>query len=318
MSGPIFLSEDVLQALPITTGQVADAIEAAVRADIDGGLWTAPKAAVLPGDGRYMMTTLAVGDDPALIVVKAVTVSPGNPARGLDGIEGNVFLQDSETGVLRAVMGAKWITRVRTAGLSVVAARRLANPVSAVVTCVGCGVQARGHLQAFAEIFPLTEMRALGRGQQNIDRLCEMAEGLGLQSRQCLDPREAIEGADLIVSSVPVTSGVAPFIDAHWMKPGAFATITDTGGPWHQSGMAAFDLAYIDDHRQEAAMGKPMIDPGLVSGDLRDLVDGPKSLFDLERRTAFVFRGLAVGDFALAGLAYAQALQAGKGVPIGD
>lgn len=317
MIQPVFLSEQALEALPITANQVADAIEDAVRAEIDGRLWTAPKAAVLPGDGRYVMTTLAVGDDPALTVVKAVTVSPGNPARGLDGIEGNVFLQDSQTGVLCAVMGAKWITQVRTAGLSVVAARRLANPASSVLTCIGCGVQARGHLQAFAEIFPLTEVRAVGQGQQNIDRLCAMAEALGLKTQQCRGAHEAVEGADLIVSSVPVTSGVMPFIDAHWLKSGAFAAITDTGGPWHQHGMAAFARAYIDDHRQEAAIGKPMIDPDLVTGDLRDLVDGLPDLFDPNQRTAFIFRGLAVGDFALAGLAYGQAVKRGLGAPIG-
>lgn len=317
MSAPVFLSEAALETLPITTAQVADAIEHAVRAEINGQLWTAPKAAVVPGDGRYIMTTLASGDDPALTVVKAVTVSPGNPARGFDGIEGNVFLQDSQTGVLRAVMGAKWITRVRTAGLSVVAARRLANPASAVLTCIGCGVQARGHLEAFAEVFPLAEVRALGRGQENIDKLCAMAKGLGLKAHQCTDPKQAVEGADLIVSSVPVTSGVTPFIDAHWLKPGAFATITDIAGPWRQSGMVAFGAAYIDDHRQEDAIGKPMIGPDLVTGDLRDLVCGPAPGFDPDRRSAFVFRGLAVGDFALAGLGYAQAVEAGLGAPIG-
>lgn len=317
MTTPVFLSEEVLETLPIRAAEVADAIEHAVRAEIDGRLWTAPKAGMHPGDGRYMMTTLAAADDPALTVVKAVTVSPGNPARGLDGIEGNVFLQDSQTGVLRAVMGAKWITKVRTAGLSVVAARRLADPASKVVAFIGCGVQARGHLEAFVEVFPLAEIRALGRGKENIDRLCVKAEGLGLKTRQCDDPQEAVEGADLVVSSVPATLGVGPFVDARWLKRGAFAAITDLAGPWHQSGMEAFGAAYIDDHRQEAAIGKPMISPDLVTGDLRDLVSGPGDLFHPDRRSAFVFRGLAVGDFALAGLAYAKAMEAGLGAPIG-
>ncbi|MEM1163004.1 MAG: ornithine cyclodeaminase family protein [Pseudomonadota bacterium] len=317
MTGPVFLSEEALEALPITGRQVADAIESAVRQDMAGRLWVAPKASVLPGDGRYVMTTLAVGDDPALTVVKAVTVSPDNPARGLDGIEGNVFLQDSQTGLLRAVMGAKWITRVRTAGLSVVAARRLANPASTVLTFIGCGAQARGHLAAFAEAFPLTEIRMLGRGQPNIDRLRALAESLGLQAHRWAHGQEAVENADLIVSSVPLTSGSEPFIDAHWLKPGAFAAITDTAGPWHPHSLSAFKAAYIDDHRQEAAIGKPMISPDLVSGDLRDLVSGPADLFDPDRCTAFIFRGLAVGDFALAGLAYQMAREAGAGVPIG-
>lgn len=316
MTKPLFLSEEVLESLPVTTNQVADAIEHAVKADSGGRLWTAPKAGVLPGDGRYMMSTLAAADDPALTVVKVVTVSPTNAERGLDGIEGNVFIHDSVTGVLRAVLGAKWITQVRTAGLSVVAARRLANPASSVVAFIGCGAQARGHLESFAEIYPLTEIRALGRGQPNIDRLCGLAEELGLTARQCTKAKDAVDGADLIVSSVPATSGVAPFIDGRWLKSGAFAAITDLARPWHPDGMAAFDAAYIDDHRQEAAIGKPMISSDLVTGDLRDLVSGPANLFDRPQRGAFVFRGLAVGDFALAGLAYQIAREAGLGIPL--
>ncbi len=314
--GALVLSEADLEALPIETSEVVAAIEDAVRADIDGGLWTAPKAGVLPGDGRYMMTTLAASDAPGLTVVKAVTVSPRNPARGLDGIEGYVYLQDSETGLLRAVMGAKWITRVRTAGLSAVAARRLANQRSRVLTCIGCGAQARGHLEVFADLFPLSEVRALGRGRANIDRLCALARDRGLKAIVCDTAEQAVEGADLIVSSVPATSGVTPFVDARWLKPGAFAAITDLARPWIPDGMTALGAAYIDDHRQESAIGKPMIDPGLVTGDLRDLVSGPDDLFDPARRSAFIFRGLAVGDFALAGLAYQRAAAAGVGTQI--
>lgn len=316
MTEALILSEADLEALGIPTQTVVGAIEDAVRADIAGQLWVAPKASVLPGDGRYMMTTLAVGDAPALTVVKAVTVSPGNPARGLDGIEGHVTLQDSATGLLRAVMGAKWLTRVRTAGLSAVAARRLADPESRVLAFVGCGAQARGHLDAFADLFPLIEIRALGRGLSNIDRLCAQARERGLAARHCTTAEEAVEGADLIVSSVPLTSGVAPFVDARWLKPGAFAAITDIAGPWRPEGMAAFQKAFIDDHRQEAALAKPMIQPDLVTGDLRDLVAGPDQVFDRTQRTAFVFRGLAVGDFALAGVAYEQARATGRGTVI--
>lgn len=315
MTEALILSEAELESLPITTAAAVAAIEDAVRADIEGRLWVAPKASVLTGDGRYMMTTLAVADTPGLTVVKSLTVNARNGDHGLDRIEGNIFAQDSETGLLRAVMGAKWVTRVRTAGLSAVAATRLANPDARVLACIGCGVQARGHLQAFADLFPLAEVRAFGRGQANIDRLCTLARDLGLAAVPCDSARVALEGADLVVSSVTLTEPVDPFLDARWLKPGAFAAITDLARPWIADGMAALGAAFIDDHRQEAALGKPMIDPALVTGDLRDLVAGPPSRFDPDQRSAFVFRGLAVGDFALTGLAYEKAVEAGLGTP---
>ena len=51
-----------------------------------------------------------------------------------------------------------------------------------------------------------------------------------------------------------------------------------------------------------------MVDPGLVKGDLTGLVQGTVSGREREEElNAFVFRGLALGDLALAGLAYRRA-----------
>ena len=59
----------------------------------------------------------------------------------------------------------------------------------------------------------MTEIRAFGRGQANIDRLCALAGKKGLTARVCSSPREALEGADLIVSSVTLSFDLEPFID---------------------------------------------------------------------------------------------------------
>ena len=139
MTGFHYLSDQVLESVGISQQEIADAIESALLAQAAGEIWTAPKAAVLPGDGRYMMTTLSVSDAPQVIAVKAVSVSPRNPDRGLSAINGAITLFDSETGVLKAVLDANWVTAVRTAGLSAVAARRLADPKSRTIAFVGCG-----------------------------------------------------------------------------------------------------------------------------------------------------------------------------------
>ena len=179
------LNDDDLVALGIGSVEIANCIEQALIKATTGAIWTAPKVALQPGDGRYMMATLAASDGPDLMVVKAVLLNPENPGRGFDTINGAIMVFDSATGFLRCVMGANWITGVRTAGLSAVAARRLANPDASVIAFVGCGVQARSHLQAFSDIFPLTEMRALGRGAKNIARLTELGASLDLSSQVC-------------------------------------------------------------------------------------------------------------------------------------
>lgn len=304
------LPDSSLEKLGITTAEVITSIEKAVRSVAAGKLLSAPKSALVPGDGRYMMATLASSDDPALTVVKAVTVSPDNPKRNLETINGAIMVFDSSSGLLKAVLGANWITAVRTAGLSAVVAKRLANPESSRVAFVGTGVQARSHLDAFQEMFPLKEARVYGRGQANIDRLCDHAQSKGLQAIHCLSAKDAVEGADIVVSSVTVTYSGPPLVDGRWLKPGAFATITDFAKPWDLQGMPAFQSIVIDDHAQEAASPERTVPEDLVSCDLTELLsmqDPPG--FSADQCSAFVFRGIALGDFALSALAYRKALK---------
>lgn len=302
------ISDADMQALGITPGEMADAIEEALLHKQAGRLHTAPKSAILPGEGRYMMSTLGVGDYAGLTVLKAVTVSPDNPSRGLPSITGAIMALDSQTGELIAVLGADWITAVRTAGLSAVAARRMANPASSVVAFVGCGVQAHSHLAAFADMFPLAEIRAFGRGTKNRDILCQTARDMGLDAYGTDDAQEALEGADLVVTSVTLDYSIAPFLDAGWLKPGSFAAITDLSIPWHQDSLLGLDAVVVDDCEQEAESERKLVAPHAVAGDLTDLVSGKLQLDKgPDRRMAFAFRGIALGDFAATALVLQRA-----------
>ncbi|KAA3622196.1 MAG: ornithine cyclodeaminase family protein, partial [Proteobacteria bacterium] len=198
-----------------------------------------------------------------------------------------------------------WVTAVRTAGLSAVAAKYLARKDSKVIAFIGSGVQARSHLDAFRQMFGLTEVRAMGRGTSNRDRLCEYAKSLGLSAMPCGTTEEAVSGADIVVTSVTLSYQIEPFIDARWLKEGAFAAITDLGIPWYAEGMEAFDRIVIDDLEQERQMERPLVAADVVAGDITGLVTGavPGRQGD-EERTAFVFRGLSLGDLALAALAW--------------
>jgi ornithine cyclodeaminase/alanine dehydrogenase-like protein (mu-crystallin family) len=307
-----YLSETDLAALGLTTRDVVDCIEAAIVGCDHGTVWSAPKAVIQPGDGRYMMAALAAADDPPYLAVKTVVLNPRNSERGLPQINGLVTMLDSETGLPAAILDGNWITAVRTAGLSAVAARRMAREDSSVVASIGSGVQARSHLTAFAELFPLRELRVFGRGQANIDSLCEMAESLSIKPVRCDDPAEAMRPADLVVTSVTHTAVTEPFLDAGDLKPGAFAAIVDLAAPWIRESFALLDRIAIDDLEQEASLPNKLAAPEFISGDLSGLVLGKFSGRDnAEQRTAFIFRGHALGDLALAGLAFDKSRAAG-------
>ncbi|MBC6407467.1 MAG: ornithine cyclodeaminase family protein, partial [Rhodobacteraceae bacterium] len=236
-----YLSDSTLAGLGLDSTQIADAIETAIREQEAGRLWAAPKAALFPQDGRYRMATLATGESSGLTVVKSVTVNPAGPAQGLPSIDGALMVMDSCTGHLLGVLDAGWITAVRTAGMSMVMARRLANPRSDSIGFIGTGVQAQSHLQACCALFPIRRIRLYGRGRANIARMTARAQAMGLDAMVCQEANQAISDVDLVVSSITLTYETAPFLDARRLRKGAFAAITDLGIPWHGDSLQAFD-----------------------------------------------------------------------------
>lgn len=302
-----YLSEECLSGLSLTYSDIAAEIERIIRGRRRGDVWSAPKSSVALPDGRYAMTTMALGGEPPYLATKSLLLNPANPGRGQPLMNSVVILHDGETGVPLALMDGNWLTARRTAALSLVAAKRMAPSQATVIAFIGCGVQARSHLQAFAEQFPLKTALAFGRGQANIEALGRTAGALGLTYRITHSIKDALAEADIVISAVTRSPDLAPFVDAAALKPGAFAALTDLGHPWKSDSLEAIDRLIIDDVAQEAAQKDKLAPIDLVAGDidmlLHDAIPGRTAAGE---RTAFIYRGYALADFALACLAYAR------------
>jgi ornithine cyclodeaminase/alanine dehydrogenase-like protein (mu-crystallin family) len=313
-----YLSQDDLIGLGLSTHQVVDSIERTIRGSVEGRVWAAPKAVITPpGDARYMMAALAAMDGPSLLAVKTVVLNPHNTELGLPQINGLVTMLDSVSGLPVAVLDGNWVTEVRTAGLSALAAKHMANPNATTIGFVGCGAQARSHLDAFAALFDLEHMVYFGRGPANQERLAQQAQALGLRTTACASGQEVLQSCDLLVTTVTHSGGAAPFLDASGMKPGAFAAVVDLAAPWQRDSFAALDRVVIDDLKQEAALPNKLCNPAFIHGDLTGLVTGATAgRTHPNDRAAFVFRGHALGDLALSALALQtyQALETGRSV----
>lgn len=313
----ILLSRKDLESLAVTTAEVVASMEHLLGVQAQGRAWIAPKTNVATDDQRFMMATLAVADEPPFMAVKSLLINPSNPERNLSAINSSITLMDSTSGLTVAVLDGNWITALRTAGASALVAKRLANADSSVLGLIGCGVQAQSHLQAFYDLFPLSEVRAYGRGSKSRDALCQAAQNLGLRAVACDNARDAVTDADLVVSSIPLVPRVEPFLDAAWLKRGVFLSSTDLALPWKPASMRVFDRIIIDDRKQEAAMTEPMLDAALIDGDLSELLGGQvDGRHDRKERTAFVFRSVALGDLALAALVYQKARAQSVGIMI--
>ena len=248
-----YLSRRDVERLAVSAREIADRLEVLLVAERAGDAWEAPKASIAPGDGRLALALLSVGREPPLAVVKTVGASPANTARGLPHIGGVIVVHDAESGMPVAILDAEHITAVRTAAISLVAARRLACADSRSIGFVGCGVQAASHLDALASELPIERIVAFSRRRESAEALCARAAAAGIAGEVADDARDAISGVDIAVSSIPDQPGFQPFLDAGRLRAGALAIGVDLGRSWIPETFTAFDRVVVDDMRRHAA-----------------------------------------------------------------
>lgn len=323
-SGPdtlLYLTRADLEGLGLTARDMTGALARLIAGLPTGEAINTPKRAINFEDGRLIMSMLAFGpaaEDPAeppRFATKSLGLSPGNAALGLPSIGALICLHDGRTGLPIAVMDGDWITGVRTAALSALAALHLARPDSAILSLIGAGVQARTHLALFSELFPLKEVRLLGRGRPNLERVAAEARALGLVVCEPGGPEAMLDGADLVVSSATPSPELPRFLDPARLAPGAFASMVELARAWQVDRLEGHARAFIDDRAQEAEMPDPLLPEAAICGDLADLVTGKVAgRKNTAERLVFAFRGLALGDLALAGLCHDRARAAGVGM----
>ncbi|GFK92269.1 Delta(1)-pyrroline-2-carboxylate reductase 1 [Fundidesulfovibrio magnetotacticus] len=186
---------------------LADAV-AAVLARKARGLVHAPErlALPLPGGGTLLVMPAS---DPELAVTKLVSVSPGNPARGLPLIQGEVVALDAATGVRLGVLDGPEVTARRTAAASLLAAQLLAPDPEGPLLVVGAGVQALAHAMAFTAVLGVREVYVAARSLPRAEALADRLRALGAEAQAVASPSAVLERAALVVTA---TSSPEPVI----------------------------------------------------------------------------------------------------------
>ncbi|WP_456282767.1 delta(1)-pyrroline-2-carboxylate reductase family protein [Cupriavidus sp. JZ107] len=136
-------------------------------------------AAAPRGEGTLLVMPARNAD---LVMTKNITVHPGNPARGLPNILGEVVVADAHTGVRLALLDGPTVTGRRTAAVSLLAAQRFAARPDGELLIVGAGVQATTHLEAFAAGLPLRRVWLHSRTADKAHALAAHARRLGLEA----------------------------------------------------------------------------------------------------------------------------------------
>ena len=305
----------------LTYRECAEVMRAALAARARGQIQQPLRTIVRPRDAAGFMALMPAYAPDSGYGLKAICVTPGNPAVGKDAHQGGVLLFDVSTGEPRALVNASAVTEIRTAATSAVATDLLARPGAAELAIIGTGVQGRAHAHAIAATRDLTGIRLAGRDLARTRTVAaELAGQLGLPVSAHDDAAAAVAGAGIVVTA---TTAAEPVLRREWLAPGAHVNAvgayTPTTRELDTATMA--EAAVFADSRESVSSeaGDFLIArregaDNPVRAELGELLAGTATgRADDDELTVFESLGLAAEDLAAASFLYEKAARLGAG-----
>jgi ornithine cyclodeaminase/alanine dehydrogenase-like protein (mu-crystallin family) len=263
--------------------------------------------------GAFHVKAAARRHGSARAVIKVNGNFPLNPDRlGLPTIQGFIALLDAGCGRILALMDSAEITARRTAAASALAARALALPHASRLAIVGCGVQARHHLEALRELFAFESVLCHDSDRARAEALVATAGASDIGAGIAASAREAARDAHIVVTC---TTSTRPLLRHGDVAPGAFIAAVGADNPGKQEidpGLMRAARVVPDVLAQAVTLGDlhHAVAAGVMAAadihaELADIVSGrvPGRRSDAE---IFVFdsTGTAIEDLAAAELVY--------------
>ncbi|AFL51706.1 ornithine cyclodeaminase [Sinorhizobium fredii] len=250
----------------------------------------------------------------------AIKISPGffdNPKIGLPSTNGMMVLLSSKTGLVQALLlDNGYLTDVRTAAAGAVAAKHLSREDASVAAIFGAGMQAKLQLEALALVRPIREARLWARDAAKAETTASALAGkLGFPVKATTDPKAAVAGADIIVTTTP---SEAPILKADWLQPGQHVTAMGSDAE-HKNELdpqAIARVTYVADSLKQTrrlgelhhAIAAELITPDAEFAELGQIIAGLKAgRRRADEITIADLTGTGIQDTAIATLAYARA-----------
>ena len=145
------------------------------------------------------------------MLVKAATIVPGN-APDLGTVNGGVMLMEDRTGVLSAVLDFALVTKWKTAGDSLLAARLLARPEAREIVICGAGKVAAAMIEAYRAAFPTARFTIWNRSQASAEALAAASV-----ARVEMNLETALGTAEIVAGT---TMAKEPWLRGDWLQPG--------------------------------------------------------------------------------------------------
>lgn len=320
------LTEEQVQSL-LPMRDLVSAMESALARFSSGDVVQPVRTVLTVGPQHAFFGVMpAYVKEPARLGAKLVTVFNDNHQRGLPSHLATILLLDPDTGALLALMDGRYITEARTAAVSAVSARHLGRASAGTLAIIGTGVQARSHLEAFADVRALIDVRVWSPQARSRERFVAQMAGHTAAPLRATDTAEAaIRGADLVVLA---TSSTTPVIEDAWVTAGAHVVSVGACRP-DQREMPPELVArarVVVDSRAAALVEAGDVAMGIqegrftethVVGELGDVVLGRvRGRSSEDEVTIFKSLGMAIEDVVAADLVLRRAIETGGGTEL--
>ncbi len=306
----LYLSQKDVSDTGLSMAKILDIVEKGFVEMGNGRVEMPPKPGIHPGEGDNFIHAM-----PAYIPsmdsagVKWVSGYPDNPKKGLPYINGLLIYNDTKTGIPLAVMDCSWITAMRTAAASAVSGKYLARPESSTIGILACGVQGHTNLEAMNVLFDLKKVYAFDTVPEQAQVLAAYGrDALGLTVEIVTDPRKAVTGCDIVVTSGPILKKPHETIRSDWVDEGAFVSCVDFDSFFSRNALNQADkwttdnLAQYNHYKENVGF---FIDCPDVYAELGELVTGKKQGRQNDKERTFAANlGLAMEDMAVCSLIF--------------
>jgi ornithine cyclodeaminase/alanine dehydrogenase-like protein (mu-crystallin family) len=321
----LLLSRSDVVGLQLSTQQVVQVIEQALVEHAAGTVEMHPKIGVHPTEtdpANFIHAMPAYLHGLGACGLKWVGGFVKNRQFDLPNVTGVQIFNDTKTGIPLAIMDCSYLTGLRTAAVSAIAAKYCSRADVKSLALVGCGFEGTMHLRFLTELLPsIQEVRLYDIMQPASLALQKSASSyFSGDIRVCADTQSCLDGADVISTC---TNGDVHLIQPQWFHEGAFGVGIEGGCAYTAEALHLADkflvddiplARYFDDIGRERLTEDGEPDPEFPGGmpevyaTIGEVVAGKKKGRDNDaERIVAIPIGMSICDIALAQLTFRTA-----------
>jgi ornithine cyclodeaminase/alanine dehydrogenase-like protein (mu-crystallin family) len=320
----LILSEsDVVGLLNMTDG--VSLVEQAFSDFARGEIIHPPRISQnLPGTGGALRVVSAVLPSMSSFGIKTLTGYPGRRTPGETYFV--LLLFEMETGALRAIVSANYLTGVRTGAATGVAVKYLAREDARIHGVLGAGMQAKYQIQAVASVRPIKLVKIFAPNYQKASAFADSLQTeFGINTQAVQQAKEAVRGCDIVTA---ITTSREPVVLGKWLDDGVHLTSAganstvkmELDSTCYSRSKVVTDskaLAMEDGGDLRAAIESSDITAEHLYAELGEVVNGDKlGRTSADELTLFKSIGLGFQDIAVAAFLYERALKTRTGAMI--